>query len=190
MKTHAIILAGGKGSRLKGKDKGLELFNGKRLIDWTIAAIIDSVDTICISCNRNNEDYGELGFPVYADNPDPNSFLGPVSGIISCSREIDSGEGDLILVVPCDTPNLDKRFAKQLFADLKTNSVSVASDGDRIHNLHLLMRSELLASLESYFEQGGRSIKGWLSDQPVSVSDFSDTPNQFKNFNQLSDFDV
>jgi molybdopterin-guanine dinucleotide biosynthesis protein A len=188
MKIHAIILAGGKGSRLSGKDKALEIYQGKRLIDWTLDAIKDSVDSICISSNRNTKQYSELGYALYPDDPDPASFLGPISGIISCTKELEFKANDYVLIVPCDTPLLQTNFVERLKSRLDEKQICVAHDGQRLHNLHCLMSASYLEILENYFNGGGRSMKFWLSQQDIAHCDFSDSPEQFKNFNSSSDF--
>ena len=55
------ILAGGKGSRLGGIDKGLFLLSGRPLIEYCIERIRKQVRNITINANRNLEKYRKIG---------------------------------------------------------------------------------------------------------------------------------
>nr|MBX2846937.1 NTP transferase domain-containing protein [Acidiferrobacterales bacterium] len=74
----AIILSGGKGSRLGGVDKGLKMHNGKALVAWVIEAITPQVGTIVISINRNHEHYKEFNLATVFDQGD-DEFSGPIA---------------------------------------------------------------------------------------------------------------
>jgi len=76
----AVILAGGKGSRLGGVDKGLLELNGTSLVQHLINRIQPQVSKIIISANRNLDNYKNFGFPVYKD--ERKDCAGPLAGIL------------------------------------------------------------------------------------------------------------
>ena len=62
-----VILAGGRGSRLGGVDKGLVPLHGRPLIEHVIDALRPQVGALLISANRNHDIYASYGYPVVAD---------------------------------------------------------------------------------------------------------------------------
>ena len=78
-KISCIILAGGKGKRVGGVDKGLLEYKNKPLIEHTINALTPQVDDIIISANRNIERYKDYAKKVISDESE--DYLGPLAGI-------------------------------------------------------------------------------------------------------------
>ena len=70
-----VILAGGKGRRMGGQDKGLVAYLGRPLIQHVIDAARQQTDKIVVNANRNTEDYAQFGYPVVADGL--SGFQGP-----------------------------------------------------------------------------------------------------------------
>ncbi|HTJ94962.1 MAG TPA: molybdenum cofactor guanylyltransferase [Pararobbsia sp.] len=68
-----LILAGGQGSRMGGVDKGLELLQGRPLVEYAIERLRPQVGTLIISANRHIEAYARYGFPVITDRPADDS---------------------------------------------------------------------------------------------------------------------
>ncbi|MGW8310506.1 MAG: NTP transferase domain-containing protein [Thiogranum sp.] len=52
-----MLLAGGKGRRLDGRDKGLETLDGRPMIAYVIDTLAPQVGDALISANRNLERY-------------------------------------------------------------------------------------------------------------------------------------
>ena len=59
-----IVLAGGKGRRMGGVDKGLQLLRGKPMIDWVLARLAPQVAEIVINANQNVATYAKYGHRV------------------------------------------------------------------------------------------------------------------------------
>ena len=53
MQISAVILAGGRGSRMGGVDKGLVMYQGLPLIEHVLTLIHPQVETILINSKRN-----------------------------------------------------------------------------------------------------------------------------------------
>ncbi len=53
----AVILAGGKGRRMDGKDKGLVELANRPLVEYVIDAIKPQAETIRLNANSNQEQY-------------------------------------------------------------------------------------------------------------------------------------
>ncbi|NEX16437.1 MAG: molybdenum cofactor guanylyltransferase [Halochromatium sp.] len=82
-----LILAGGAGQRMGGKDKGLIELKGRPLVQWVAEALRPQVKGLLISANRHQERYAELGWPVIADDrpidqeASSEIYQGPLAGI-------------------------------------------------------------------------------------------------------------
>ncbi|MBT4859733.1 MAG: NTP transferase domain-containing protein, partial [Gammaproteobacteria bacterium] len=59
-----VILAGGKGRRMGGQDKGLVNYKNSSLVKHVIDAISQQSDKIIINANRNLDEYSAFGYPV------------------------------------------------------------------------------------------------------------------------------
>ena len=78
MNISAIIIAGGRATRMIGVDKGLVMLQQKPLIAHVIARLKPQVDKIFINANREILQYEALGYPVLQD--EITEFIGPLSG--------------------------------------------------------------------------------------------------------------
>lgn len=72
----AVILAGGRGSRMGGVDKGLQNFNGVPLALHTLLRLSPQVGDVIINANRNLAAYESFGVPVWLDTPNMGDFAG------------------------------------------------------------------------------------------------------------------
>ena len=78
-KITGVILAGGRGSRMGGVDKGLVLLQNQPLIQHVISRLKPQVDEIIINANRKIAQYQAFGFTVIQD--ESADFIGPLAGL-------------------------------------------------------------------------------------------------------------
>ena len=97
----AVILAGGRGARMGGADKGLLPLGGKPMIAHVIERLAPQVGTLLICANRNLEAYRQFGLPVISDHF--ADYCGPLAGLHSALSTIST---DWLISAPCDTPFL------------------------------------------------------------------------------------
>ena len=176
----AVVLAGGRGLRMGGADKGLQLFDGRPLIVHVLDRLQPQVASILINANRNLDRYAEFGHPVHADLiPD---FPGPLAGL---QLAMSISATDLVLSVPCDTPQLPNDLAARLHAALTaTNArVAVARTADRLHPVFCLAHRDCLDHLNSFLAAGGRRMDSWYAGLTSTQVDFSDQEHAFHNLN-------
>ena len=175
----AVILAGGKGRRLAGQDKGLLEYRGKPLIQTVIDKIAPQVDHIIINANRNQKDYAEFGCPVISDNL--SDFQGPLAGF---AIALQSCNTDYILTLPCDGPNLCNDYVTRLINATKNkNTIVVAHDGEHLQAVHALIPISYLDNLLAFLNNGEREVKKWYAQNKIITVDFSDKPDAFFNIN-------
>lgn len=178
----AVILAGGKGSRLGGQDKGLVTYQDKPLIRHVLDKIKPQVDHIIINANRNQDTYAQLGYSVISD--EWNNFQGPLAGFLSGMK---ASKTDYIMTLPCDGPNIADDLVSRLINELgdnqDKNNLVVAHDGQRLQAVHALISTSLTPSLEAFLANGDRKVNLWYEQLPMITADFSDNPAAFFNIN-------
>jgi molybdenum cofactor guanylyltransferase len=183
----AVILAGGRGQRMGGEDKGLIELNSKPLIQHVIEAIQPQVDAILINANRNQTRYEAFGYPVIADSL--LNYQGPLAGFIAAMQTI--GTEDM-LTLPCDGPMVPDDLVTRLEHARRAAGadIAVAHDGKRLQPVYALIPKRLAVSLQSYLDGGDRKIDLWYERHRVARADFSDIPHTFININTLQQRDT
>lgn len=176
----AVILAGGKGSRLGGQDKGLVSCLNKPLIEHILERIETQVATVLISANRNTGIYATYGYPVIKDKM--LHYQGPLAGF---STAMSTAKTEYIITLPCDGPLISNDLVARLQNCLKDNptKIAVAYDGQRLQPTYALIPIKWLTNLNEFLSNGGRGIHQWYAQNDVIQCDFSDIPNIFANIN-------
>ena len=176
----AVILAGGRGSRMGGNDKGLVLLDGKPLIEHVITTIAPQVGHLLINANRNMADYQKFGYPVIRD--ELSGYQGPLAGIYSALEQISTPD---LITVPCDGPRLPQDLVARLARarEAEAADIAVAHDGKRLQPVYALIAKKLRPSLKAYLDGGDRKIDLWYAQHKMATADFSDIPETFLNIN-------
>ena len=190
-----LILAGGRGSRMGGIDKGLQNFHGLPLALQTLMRLqIQSqpLQEVLINANRNLSAYESLGVPVWPDSID--GFAGPLAGFLT---GLERCETPLLLTVPCDTPLFPLDLVERLVhaldsqdADLAMAAAPEADGAVRTQPVFSLLKIELLESLVKFTQSGGRKIDAWTGQHRCAVVSFDlpgDSVNAFANANTLAE---
>jgi len=191
-----LILAGGRGARMGGVDKGLQNFNGTPLTLHTLMRL-QMQDAVTLSemmvvANRNLSAYESFGVQVWPDSTD--GFAGPLAGFLT---GLERCETDLLLTVPCDSPlfplNLTQRLLDALIAEDADIAVAAAKEEDgsvRAQPVFCLMRVSLLESLVKFMQTGGRKIDTWTAQHKTVLVPFDTDdvdPRAFFNANTLEE---
>lgn len=179
-----LVLAGGRGTRMGGKDKGLVEFNGKPMIQHVLAALRPQVAEVFISANRNVEFYRGTGCRVVSDLL--AGFAGPLAGI---SAGMHAATRKYLLVLPCDGPFVPAWLAQRLWTAVagKNDAIAAAHDGDRLHPTFALLPLSVLDDLDAYLAEGERKVDQFYNRHTFVTVDFSDYPQAFLNINTPED---
>lgn len=179
-----VILAGGRGRRMGGRDKGLVELQGRTLVEHVLAGLRPQVGRILINANRNRERYATYGEPLVADALE--GFQGPLAGVAAAMQ---AARTPWILTVPCDAPRVPPDLLARLARALAREGaeLAVAHDGQRLQPLHALLAVALHASLQAFLEAGGREVHRWCARHRTAVADFSDRPELLRNLNTPGD---
>jgi len=175
-----IILAGGEGKRVDGRDKGLIDYNGKTLVKHVIDVVKPQTDEIIISANRNIETYEAYGYRVISDAG--KDYQGPLAGIAAA---LPFCQNEWVLITPCDMPLLPSNIIEKLSQN-KTGSNLCIAEVDNRFQLVFLVNKSLLPSILQSLQHGQLRLMQWVKSQNPVAHPFSESQN-FKNFNDTKD---
>ena len=159
-----LVLAGGRGSRMGGVDKGLQLHGGMPLAQHALLRLRPQVASVLINANRNQAAYEAFGAPVWPDAlPDqPGPLAGFLAGLTQCKT-------DYLVTVPCDTPNFPADLVARLAQALANNDADIAmaatksAEGIQVQPVFCLMKVRLKDSLIQFTSSGQRKIDKWTA---------------------------
>jgi molybdenum cofactor guanylyltransferase len=174
------ILAGGRGTRMGGHDKGLLPLDGEPMVRHVIRALRPQVSTLVINANRNQPAYATFGYPVARD--DHEDYRGPLAGMAAALRHAPT---EWVQCVPCDTPALPADLVVRLWNALEGSDARIAlpHDGERLQPLFALLHRDLLPALDESIRAGHLAVYRWMREHPHVEVDFSDCPEGFVNLN-------
>jgi molybdopterin-guanine dinucleotide biosynthesis protein A len=179
-----LVLAGGMARRMGGEDKGLVELAGRPMVEHVLDALRPQVGPILVSANRNRERYAAYGYPVIADELD--GCQGPLAGVLSALRHLAT---EFLVTVPCDAPLVAPDLVGRLHGACIAHGtdVAVASDGQRLQPVFLLLRTSVAPALEAYLAAGNRKVEAWLERSRVATADCSDVRDTFVNVNDAEE---
>ncbi|MBC9251394.1 molybdenum cofactor guanylyltransferase MobA [Pseudomonas alcaligenes] len=148
-----LLLAGGRGQRMGGQDKGLLAWQGQPLIAHLHQLTRPLTDDLIISCNRNQERYGAYADQLVAD-PE-HDFPGPLAGILA---GLAAARHAWLLVLPCDAPCVDAALLQTMRQQAhRDGQPLLVRRGGQWEPLFCLLPRTLLAPLQQAWQAGERS---------------------------------
>lgn len=185
-----VVLAGGRGSRMGGVDKGLQPLNLEPLALHALRRLSPQCGAMLISANRSLEIYAQLGMPFRAKVvvdafPD---FPGPLAGM---SAALHAAQTEFVLFSPCDAPFIHPHLADQLSEKLTAGNADIAiaavtdSAGERhLHPVFAMLRASLADDLDAFIRAGERKVRAWYARHKAVEVTFTDE-RAFYNVNDL-----
>lgn len=178
-----LILAGGRGSRMGGVDKGLQNYQGMPMALHAVMRLSPQVGQLMINANRNLAAYESFGVPVWPDAlPD---FAGPLAGFLA---GLERCETACLVTVPCDSPLFPQDLVERLAHALEAADaeIAMARTGDQVQPVFTLLKASLLDSLVRFTQSGGRKIDLWTALHRTVEVNFDDE-SAFFNANTLDE---
>jgi molybdopterin-guanine dinucleotide biosynthesis protein A len=186
-----LILAGGRGSRMGGVDKGLQNHQGMSLAMHALLRLGGQVGSLMINANRNLGAYESMGVPVWPDTL--ADYAGPLAGFLT---GLEHCETPYLVTVPCDSPNFPDDLVQRLAQALSAEDAEIAMaasyemEGDaprlQVQPVFCLMKSELIESLVRFTQSGQRKIDKWTALHRCVLVPFDDG-QAFANANTLEE---
>jgi molybdenum cofactor guanylyltransferase len=181
-----IVLAGGKSSRM-GADKGLMVFRGKPLVQYSLELLSHFCDRILIS--SNNPAYNSFGYEVVADEI---AGAGPMGGIAAC---LGKSSTELNLVLSCDMPLADPAIFRTLLKLSGDFTFVVPLDSmGRPEPLCAVYKKDSLLIMQKLLAEQSYRMTELYKQAPVRLVTTDEYPmpfheKWFMNLNTLQDFD-
>ena len=184
-----LILAGGRGSRMGGVDKGLQIHRGRPLAAHALERLRPQVCRLMLNANRNLETYRAMGVPVWPDEvPDyPGPLAGMLAGLAHC-------ESALMATVPCDTPNFPLDLVARLANGLERAEADIAVAYTRAGEdlfpqpVFCLMKTSLEDALAAFIAAGERKT-GFFARGQRNTRVVFDHDAEFFNINTLTELE-
>lgn len=183
----AIILAGGRATRMNSIDKGLAKLQQQPLVQHIIQRLAPQVDEIFINANREIAQYETFNLPILQDeNPD---FIGPLAGF---NLGLQHCKHDYLLTTPCDSPLIPADLVSRLMQSLvKENAaIAVAKSDGHVHPVFCLMKKSVLPSLTDFIAQGNRKVSLWQKSLAYTEVLFDDCDDAFVNVNTVEELEA
>jgi molybdopterin-guanine dinucleotide biosynthesis protein A len=158
MQAAGFVLVGGHSSRM-GRDKALLPLKSGLLIQEVAAKVAAAAGTAALI--GEPERYRHLGLDCL---PDLRSGMGPLAGI---EAALESGRGDLNLIVACDMPSLERDWLCRLLLRARETDTLCVASGERsgvVHPLCAVYRSNCLPAVRGALDAGRLRLLDLLHD--------------------------
>lgn len=178
----AIILAGGKSSRMK-EDKGLVYFKGKMLVEYVLQAAGKVTDQIMII--TSNAAYRQFGFPCIEDELKDR---GPLGGIYT---GLDHSSSRKNLLLGCDMPFLTEKILTELIINYGDEDVLLTEHLGKAEPLCSIYDRSCISHIRSLIEQDQLKITDAIAGLKTRVISFDReewfSGNEFANINSIEE---
>ncbi len=183
-----VILAGGKGRRMGGKEKALIRLLDRPLLSYVLEKVSGKVAPIALNINTNFDDFQKFGYKIIKDPI--KGHLGPLAGILASLNWAKEINQDWVLTLPCDTPFLPKNLVQSMVeAKNKTPEVDlvVAKSRGFNHPVIALWKSDINNKLQNALNEGVRKIDIFTAQLKIAYVDFDNIQNSdFDPFTNLN----
>lgn len=180
----AVILAGGKNSRLPVRNKAFLKFGKKRIIDLILDVLKDIFSQIIIVTNKPS-DFSEFKDILVISDEVKN--CGPVGGIYTGLRKIKTKSA---FVIACDMPFVNKKIIEKILKiSQKEKDITVVPFTDKGYEpLFAVYNREIVKGLEKAIKKKEWSVIKTVKIFPVRFIKLNRKETQcLANINTFSD---
>ena len=182
MKKHnvaAVILAGGKNSRIK-REKSLLKIDNKPLLGNIVSTLSNSFEELIVITSKNEI---KAEFPYLTFYNDEFIDCGPLAGIHAAFKNSDA---DFLFVCACDMPNLNPEIIKKQISKINNSEadIIVPRHSEGIEPLHAIYSRSCLPFIEKQLKNNICSIRSFYEKMRVSYLDLDD--EQIKYFYNIN----
>lgn len=166
-----VILAGGRGLRFGGVDKGLVEYRGRTLVEHQLALLTPQASAVLISANRNLDRYRGFGVAVVSDL-EPG-WAGPLAGMLAAAR---TAATPWLVCIPCDTLGLPMDTVERLLCAAQSAGATAAyaADAEGPQYAVCALRADLADALQAALDAGRHAVRAFLYAQNAVAANFRD----------------
>ena len=179
-----LVLAGGRATRMGGRDKGLLELAGEPLAARALRRLRPQVGALLLNANRNLDVYAAWGVALCPDAR-PQAFAGPLAGI---EAGLGACRTPWLLAVPCDCPRLPTDLAARLAAAVGSAPAAIARAGGRRQPVFCLLRRTLRDALGEFLARGGAKVDAFTAAIGAVEVEFDDA-DAFANVNDADELE-
>lgn len=180
-KASAIILAGGKSSRMGGEDKSFLLVHNIPIIQHIINQLENHFDEIIIGTNNIN-DYARFKKRII---PDIEKDKGPLMGLYSCLKQ---SCNEINFITACDIPVMNLSLIHNMINLAKNAEVIMPVAGQANHEpLFAIYNKSVTVAAEKVLNENGRRIIEILKYATCQYVDFS-SGTWYQNLNHKHEY--
>ncbi|MEN5302382.1 MULTISPECIES: molybdenum cofactor guanylyltransferase MobA [unclassified Pseudomonas] len=174
-----LILAGGRGQRMGGRDKGLLEWRGEPLVAHIQRTVRPLSDDLVISCNRNQQAYAAYADHLVGDAE--ADFPGPLAGVIA---GLQAARHEWVVLLACDAPLVDQALIDALRQLAVTaDSAAMVRQGGYWQPMFSVLPRRVLPVLEQAWATGERSLQKALLRETVQGFECAVDDRRLSNFN-------
>ena len=184
-----LLLAGGEGTRMGGRDKGMVHWQGKPMAARVYDALRAVTPQVIISANRSLPDYERLAPDHVLQDPPELQHQGPLVGLLTGLRAATQQGAAAVLVCPCDTPEITPAILTALLDAWQTqpeHPVIAECDG-RLHPLHGVYPVSLIAPLSAWLAADNRRVMAFATSAAAISVACPDAGAALRNRNRPED---
>jgi molybdopterin-guanine dinucleotide biosynthesis protein A len=173
------ILAGGRGQRMGGRDKGLMQWRGEPLVAHIHRTVRPLSDDLVISCNRNQQAYAAYADQLVGDAE--ADYPGPLAGVIA---GLQVARHEWVVLLACDAPLVDQGLIDALRQRaIDGNSAAMVRQGGYWQPMFSVLPRRVLPVLEQAWAAGERSLQKALLREAVQGVECAGDDRRLSNFN-------
>jgi molybdopterin-guanine dinucleotide biosynthesis protein A len=180
-KATAIVLAGGKSSRMGGEDKSLLPIDGQPMIAHIVDQLEGHFDEIIIGSN----DPDKFKFLNKRVVPDIERDKGPLMGILSCLK---ASGNELNFITACDIPTMNTKLIHDMLQVAGDYEIVMPVSGETNYEpLYALYKKSIIPTIEQILLNNGRQIIELFNYSEVRLFAFEHS-SWYENLNRKDDY--
>ena len=186
----AVIMTGGKSSRMGGGIKSFKKFNNKMIFDRIYNILNNQIKNIIINTNSEEKYFKKNNKIIIKDKI--KGHLGPLAGIHASLNWINKNmpQVNWLISVPSDTPFIPNDLINRLYLKAKENNkqIVLAKSNSIIHPVIGIWNKNLFENLEYNLLNGERKIIVWAKNHELDFEEFfEENYDPFFNINYEED---
>ncbi len=156
----AVILAGGKSSRMGGTNKALLKIMGKSIIERQIE-ILDEIFSETMIITNSPDCYKFLGKPIFMDIiPGKASLGGLFTGLMSANKPH-------CFFVACDMPFLNQQIINLMLTNVDEHDIVIPKISGKFEPLHAIYSRKCIPFIEKLISSDKLQIFGFFDQVDV-----------------------
>jgi molybdenum cofactor guanylyltransferase len=183
----AVVLAGGRGSRMKADKARLEV-GGRTLLEHVLAQVDDRFDEVLVSISAGQKSRLPAAIRAtarFVEDEEPG--LGPLGGILYALK---AAKNDACAVVACDIPDIDLPLLRSLARAAGEADIAVpVGPTGHYEPLFAVYRRSIVPEIEALLRANEQSVLPLYERCRTAVVRFEDS-GRLRNLNTREDYEA